>query len=86
MVLDLRRKCVRILRSVCASQTILPRSCILSEDISKEGDVAFDSGGFTDVWKGHHNGNRVCIKAFHAYTSEYLSIIKKVRSKWFSVY
>ena len=86
MPLDLRRKSVRILRKVCGSQGVLPRSCILSENISKEDGIAFASGGFTDVWKGRHNGNRVCIKAFHAYTSEYLSIIKKVRSKWFSVY
>ena len=81
MPLDLRRKSVRILRKVCGSQGILPRSCILSENISKEGDIAFASGGFTDVWKGRHDGNRVCIRAFRAYTIENLFKIKLVRSK-----
>ena len=81
MPLDLRRKSVRILRKVRGSQGILPRSCILSENISKEGDIAFASGGFTEVWKGRHNGNRMCIKAFRAYTAENLSKIKQVRSR-----
>ena len=81
MPLDLRRKSVRILRKVCGSQAILPRHCIISEDIAKEGDIAFASGGFADVWKGRHHGNRVCIKAFRAYTAENLSKIKQVRSK-----
>ena len=81
MPLDLRRKSVRILRKVCGSQAILPRSCILSENISREGNIAFFSGGFADVWKGRHNGNRVGIKAFRAYTAENLSKIKQVRNK-----
>ena len=78
MSLDLRRRSVRILRRLCGSQNILPRSCILSENILKEGDIAFASGGFADVWKGRHNGNLVCIKAFRAYTAENLSKIKQV--------
>jgi len=81
MELDLRRKSIRILRKVCGAQTILPRSCMLSENISKEGDIAFASGGFADVWRGRHGGNRVCIKAFRAYTADNLSKIKQVRSK-----
>jgi hypothetical protein len=80
MELDLRRKCVRVLRKVCGSEAILPRSCTLSENISKEGDIAFASGGFADIWKGRHNGNRVCIKAFRAYTAEDLYKIKQVHS------
>ena len=86
MALDLRRRSVRILRRVCGLQTILPRSCILSENISKEGDIAFASGGFADVWKGRHNGNSVCIKAFRAYTAENLSKIKQVGSQCCHVY
>jgi len=79
MELDLRRKSVRILRRVCVSQTMLPRSCILSNDISKEGDIAFASRGFADVWKGRHNGNPVCMKAFRINTGAGLSKIKQVR-------
>ncbi|KAF9648264.1 kinase-like protein [Thelephora ganbajun] len=77
MDLDLRRKSVRILRRVCGSQTILPHSCVLSDNISKEGDIAFASGGFADVWRGRHNGNRVSIKAFRTYTAENLFKIKQ---------
>jgi hypothetical protein len=80
MELDLRRKCVRVLRRVCGTEAILPRSCILSENILKEGDIAFASVGFADIWRGHHNGNRVCIKAFHAYMDENLYRIKQVHS------
>ncbi|KAF9781279.1 kinase-like domain-containing protein [Thelephora terrestris] len=77
MSLDLRRRSVRILRRVCGMQTILPRSCILSDNIAREGDIAFASGGFADVWKGRHNGNPVCIKAFRAYAPDNLTKIKK---------
>ncbi|KAF9781369.1 kinase-like domain-containing protein [Thelephora terrestris] len=77
MSLDVRRRSVRILRKICGVQTILPRSCILSDNILKEGDLAFASGGFSDVWKGYHNGNTVCIKAFRVYTADKLTKIKK---------
>ena len=79
MELDLRRKSIYILRRVCGLRTVLPRPCILSENISKEDDIAFASGAFADVWKGRHNGNRVCIKAFRFRTAEGLSKIKQVR-------
>ena len=82
MDLDLRRKSVRILRRVCGSQTVLPHSCILSDNISKEGDIAVASGGFADVWKGRHNKNHVCIKAFRVYTAENLSKVKQVRNQF----
>jgi len=78
MDLDIRRKSVHILRRICGSQTILPPSCMISGNISKEGDIAFASGSFADVWKGHHNDNPVCIKAFRVYTTENLSKIKQV--------
>ena len=80
MSLDLRRKSVRILRRVCGLQGILPQSCILSGNISKEGPMAFASGGFADVWKGRNNGNPVSIKAFRAYAPESLVRIKQVCS------
>ena len=78
MSLDLRRRSVRILRRLCGAHIILPLSCILSGNISKEGDIAVASGGFTDAWKGHHDGNVVCVKVFRAYTAENLAKIKQV--------
>ena len=78
MPIDLRKMSVRILRKVCGSQSILPRSCVLSGDISTEGDTAFASGGFADIWRGNHNGNPVRIKAFRTETTENLSKTKQV--------
>ena len=81
MPLDLREMSVQILRKVCGSQSVLPRSCILSNDISTEGDTAFTSGRFADVWKGRHNGNPVCIKAFRTENTEDLSETKQVSTQ-----
>jgi len=80
MELDLRRKSVRILRRVCSAQTILPRSCILPDNISKEGDIPFTSRGGVDGWKGLYSGNRVHIKVFRVFKAGELSKIKQVRS------
>ena len=82
MTPNLRRRSIPILRTVSSLHAILPRSCILSKDISKEGDIPFASGEFTDVWKGRHNGNSVCIKAFRVCTAESLSKFKQVRGLW----
>ena len=79
MAPDLRRRSVHILQRVCRSQTILPRSCILLEGITREGDTAAASGGFADVWKGCYKGNLVCIKAFRTGTAPGWSKIKLVR-------
>jgi hypothetical protein len=77
ITLNLRRRIVGILQRVCCSQTILPRSCILS-DISKEADIAFSSGGSGDVWKGRHNGKPVRVKTFCADAPENLHRAKQV--------
>ena len=81
MDLETRRKSVHILRRICGSQTILPRSCMLSYSILKESDIPFASGGFVDVWRGRHSDNLVCIKASRVYRPENLSKIKQVCSQ-----
>lgn len=81
MALDLRRKSVHILQRVCGSHIVLPRSSMLSDNISKEGDIAFTSGGFMDVWKGHYNGKNVRITAYRVYTVEDLPKIQHVRNR-----
>ena len=78
---DLRKRSIRILRRICGSQSILPRSCVLLDDISKEGDVAFASNWSADVWKGHRDGNLVCIKTFCAHGGEFVSMLKEVCSQ-----
>lgn len=47
---DLRRKSARAPRKARGSQTTLPHSCILPDNIP-EGDILFNSGGFANVWK-----------------------------------
>ena len=85
MEVDLRRKSIRILRAVCFSRTILPRSCLLS-DISKEGDIGLKaSGGFRGALKGHRNGNRVRVKSLRTHTGGGLSKIERVRCCHFCV-
>ena len=81
MELDLRKKSAHVLQGICGSQTILPHPCIFSDNISKEGDVLPGPGGFAQAWKGHHHGNRVCIKVFRSDKTEDLPKIKQVRSK-----
>ena len=81
MTLDLRKRSVRILRRVCGLQRILPRSCIILDGISTEGDIPFAFSVFTNVWKSRHNGNPVCVKAFCAYDVQNLGKIKQVNSK-----
>lgn len=50
MSLDLQS----VRRMVCGLWTIFPRSYILPESISKEGDIAFAFGGLAE---GCHNGD-----------------------------
>ena len=81
MPLDLRRRCVRILRRVCSLQNILPRSCIISDSTSKEGDIAFASRKFADVWRGRRNENPVCIMFFRGFTTKNLEKIRQVSNQ-----
>ena len=76
-----RRALITILQRICCLQVTLPRSCVLSGNISKEGDIAFATGWFGDVWKGHNNQNSVCIKALRVYEPRNLSEIKQVCDK-----
>ena len=79
--IGLRRSGVRILQRVCCLQVTLPRSCTLSDNISKEGDIAFASGWVANVWKGCYNGDYVCIKALRVYKVKNFSKIKQVRDE-----
>ena len=79
--IGLRRSGVRILQRVCCLQVTLPRSCTLSDNISKEGDIAFASGWLANVWKGCYNGDYVCIKALRVYKVKNFSKIKQVRDE-----
>ncbi|KAF9777373.1 kinase-like domain-containing protein [Thelephora terrestris] len=59
---DVFRQCLYKLRTICGDHAILPSSYTISGDLSRVGDDAVSGGGFSDVWKGIHNGSKVCIK------------------------
>lgn len=40
----------------------MPRSCLIEEGLSTEGEIPFSTRGFTTLWKGRLDGNRVAIK------------------------
>lgn len=72
--LDLPGKNARgTLRTVCGLRSILPRSCTLPDNTSKEGDIT------SGRWNGRHNGNRACVKRFRTHASGVLSKLKQVR-------
>ena len=57
----LQNKCLGVLREICDRQALLPRSvkiplcCNLS-------DTPLDQGGYTEAWKGQHQGCHVLVK------------------------
>ena len=57
----LRRKCLSVLRKICSSQALLPRSLQIPLRHNRSDDPLY-SGGFSDVWKGEHEGTAVAVK------------------------
>ena len=51
-----------ILRRLSGRFRRLPRSYLIEEGLSKEGDIPFSTRGFTTLWKGRWDDNRVAIK------------------------
>jgi hypothetical protein len=55
---------------------------MLTEGLTKQGEVAFASGGFAEVWKGTYRGRLVAIKCprvYEVFKQEEIEILKKVR-------
>ncbi|KAF9785470.1 kinase-like domain-containing protein [Thelephora terrestris] len=69
---DIFRRCLHKLRTLCGHNAILPSSYTISGSLSRVGDDPVGGGGFSDVWKGIHNGRKVCIKdpRFHVQNRE----------------
>jgi mitogen-activated protein kinase kinase kinase len=69
---DVFRRCLHKLRTICGDHAILPSSYTILGDLSRVGDDPVGGGGFSDVWKGIHNGRKVCIKdpRFHVQNRE----------------
>jgi hypothetical protein len=56
------RKCIRELRSICGTQTILPTSHLISPDLLSVDSHPFTSGGFGEVYRGTLDDTAVCVK------------------------
>ena len=73
---EVYRQCLRKLRAICGHHTILPASHIITGNLFRTEEDPFTSGGFADLWKGDHDGNKVCIKVLRVSPQSRLSVIK----------
>ena len=73
----LKNRCFRVLRKVSPSHGILPKS-YYPDGVTLSDTIPYASGGFADIWKGQHDGNPVCVKAFRTQTAANLEKIKRV--------
>ena len=67
--------------SVCSVIERLPTSALLSAGLEKRGNLAEDSRGDTDIWRGEHGGVHVVIKALCIHLARDSGEAKKVRTK-----
>ena len=61
------RKCLRELRTICGTGTILPTSYTLSSHLLSVSPDPVALGGYGDVHEGTLNGSRVCVKRMRVY-------------------
>jgi hypothetical protein len=81
---DVFRRCLHKLRTICGHHAVLPSSYTISGDLSRLGDDPVDLGGFSDVWKGSHNGSNVCIKSLRL-SEQVREAVEKV-GIWYILY
>ena len=72
-----RNRCFRVLRKVSPSHGILPKSNY-PDGVTLGDTIPYASGGFVDIWKGHHDENQVRANAFKTQTAANLEKIKRV--------
>lgn len=66
------------LGNLCSAAAQLPTSDVISTGLEKCEDIAVQSGGFADTWRGDLRGDRVCIKTLRIYPSQNLQRLKNV--------
>ena len=64
------RRCLRELRKICGTRTILPASCTLSPSHLDINLHPVASGGPGDVYEGRLNGSKVCVKRVRVYSGD----------------
>ena len=57
----LRRECLRTLCRICGREALLPRSVQIPPCYNQTGAPLY-YGGFSEVWKGQHEGREVAVK------------------------
>ena len=73
------RKCLRELRHICGSRTILPTSHILSSSLLVTSSHPVASGSCGDVYEGTLDKSKVCAKRVRAYIMDGPARATKVR-------
>ena len=71
---------ITVLGGVCSVTERLPTSAVLSAGLGRHGNIAEDSGGATDIWRGEFRQMHVAIKAFRIPTQN-LGKVKRVCSQ-----
>ncbi|KAF9643892.1 kinase-like protein [Thelephora ganbajun] len=64
------RKCLRELRNICSTSTILPTSYTLSPDHLVVDPDPFAAGGYADMYRGTLNDSGICIKRIRIHGSD----------------
>ncbi|OCH86998.1 kinase-like protein [Obba rivulosa] len=68
--LELRRRCLDILRKMCKASRTFPKSFYLTTGtLRQKGNRPEEAGGFAEIWKGEHLGGEVAVKVFYGYGS-----------------
>ena len=70
---------ITALGDVCSAIEQLPTSAVLTTGLEKFDDIAIESGGMGDVWRGRDRGEMVAIKAFRIHLAPDLKTAKQVR-------
>jgi hypothetical protein len=77
---DVFRRCLHKLQTICTHKTILPSSYTISGDLVRVGNDPVAFGGFSDIWEGRLDGDKVCIK--HLRISEQVREAVEKASIW----
>ena len=78
------RRCLRELRHICGTRTILPTSYTFSSQRLGIGHRPVASGGSGDVYEGTLDGSKVCVKRVRVYSRDGQTKSTKVRVPSFS--
>ncbi|KAF9647563.1 kinase-like protein [Thelephora ganbajun] len=74
---QIRRRCVKSLRKMCADHALVPSSLKI-ELCNNPSDVLLYRGGFGDVWKREYQGREVAVKVLRIYaTSDLRKVIRR---------